>query len=393
MPVLDTMATTRLAASASPAPVIAIPGTKRPSSRRSACNPATHISAYLVRDKNTEVLNSISVALKRKARVMGVTLKGHHSSIVDVEFLQTPSTSPVHVLGSCDRDGVVYLWFLYVAVDALGIDVGLTLLKKYSFFTLRRSTTAFYSRIRIAGSVESGTMVLVPNDGANVRVVNFQCQMAHPDGQGIALVSASESRPALPAPPLSQLPTEPISRDAPDADQTRELSLLAQSSRSATDASSGVLPPRNGPVVDDDVADVRDGHGGATTMLATGVPVTQMEGALDPVAIHYDASPSPAAYADEREYDAEDEHPDERVADQHDGHVEDDQADQADRHADAEDELDDGEEDDEEDAHHVHVPPGNLTAMSRAGILPHAADSSLVVEGEGLRNGHGAEYP
>lgn len=175
--------TTKLApATSRPQPYIMIPGTKRPVSRRVAANHATGIRAMVVPDKASNSGTLLKVSLMREQRVLYHTLKGHNAPIVDVEFLKTGSVIPVHVLGSCDRDGVVFLWFLYVAVDKLGIDVSLDLLKKYSFFTLRRSTTAFYSRIRLAGTIDDGTMVLVPNDGANVRVISFQCQPIQPDG-------------------------------------------------------------------------------------------------------------------------------------------------------------------------------------------------------------------
>lgn len=196
------MGTTTLAtdSSAGIPSYIVIPGTKRPTSRRTASNPGSGIKAMIIPDKDTKISTKLKVSLMRDNRVLYQTLSGHEAAIVDLEFLQTPPFTPIHVLGSCDRDGVVFLWFLYVAKDKLGIDINLQLLKKYSFFTLRRSTTAFYWRIRLAGTVHDGTMVLVPNDGANVRVVTFHCEPEILDN-GTPLVTAEE-KPALPAPPL-----------------------------------------------------------------------------------------------------------------------------------------------------------------------------------------------
>lgn len=132
---------------------------------------------------------------------MGLTLKGHAADIVDLEFLRTTTKDQVHVLASCDVDGVVYLWFVYVATDALGIDIGLRLLKKYSFYSLRRSKAAFYSRVRLAGTVENGTMILVPNDGSSCRVVTFNCETCNPLPDDVeAIESAPEERRLLTAP-------------------------------------------------------------------------------------------------------------------------------------------------------------------------------------------------
>lgn len=164
-------------------PYIVIPGTNRQSSsRKVACNRSTGIKALVIRDRTSGKQTLLKVSLMRQQRVMYLTLTGHQSDIIDLEFLQcspssSSSTNNIHVLGSCDRDGVVYLWFLYVALDKINVDVNLRLLKKYSFFTLRRSTAAFYTRIRLAGSTEEGTLILVPNDGANVRVVRFACEI------------------------------------------------------------------------------------------------------------------------------------------------------------------------------------------------------------------------
>lgn len=153
---------------------------------------------------------------------MGLLLKGHPNQIVDLEFLATPPTSPIYVLGTCDKDGVVFLWFMCIARDDLGIDVELKLLKKYSFFSLRKSTTAFYSRIRLAGTVESGTMLLVPNDGSNCRVVTFHCEPSQPDhalhpaitGPEVPKqILAAEPSDIIPEHPLTNTPSKPTDPD------------------------------------------------------------------------------------------------------------------------------------------------------------------------------------
>ncbi|PXF48620.1 hypothetical protein BWQ96_01472 [Gracilariopsis chorda] len=181
--------------------VITIPAPDRTVTRRSAQNPNVSIYAFVVRDKNTKACAVVSVSLKRHDRFMGLTLKGHAADIVDLEFLRTTPKDEVHVLASCDVDGVVYLWFVYVATDALGIDIGLRLLKKYSFYSLRRSKSAFYSRVRLAGSVEGGTMILVPNDGSSCRVVTFNCETSNPLPDDVEAIEwAPEERRLLTAP-------------------------------------------------------------------------------------------------------------------------------------------------------------------------------------------------
>lgn len=157
---------------------------------------------------------------------MGLTLKGHTAQITDLEFLPTTSDPVnIHVLGSCDADGVVYLWFLNVAKDALGIDIRLRLLKKYSFYSLRKSTTAFYSRIRLTGTVENGTMVLVPNDGSNCRIVTFSCEPDQPQ----------HPTPAIGAPgPVLHLPS-------PEQPQSAPVPEAPVPSHSAFTPSSGLL--------------------------------------------------------------------------------------------------------------------------------------------------------
>lgn len=138
---------------------------------------------------------------------MAVTLRGadagHEQQIVDLEFLASTAAAPhpVFVLGSCDTDGVVFLWFLYIPKDALGNEIELRLLKKYSFYSLRRSTAAYYTRIRLAGTPDDGTMVLVRNDGSNCRIVNFSCHVDQPQHASDApAIAASDPVPRLPPP-------------------------------------------------------------------------------------------------------------------------------------------------------------------------------------------------
>lgn len=186
--------------------IIPIPGSKRQTARRHAQNPPTSATAFVVPDKANDKSCAIKCAVKRKGRVLGLILKGHNEDIVDIEFLQTDADASIFVLGSCDKEGVVFLWFIYIAKDALGIDIDLRLLKKYSLFSLRKSLTAFYSRIRLAGTVESGTMVLVPNDGSNCRVVTFRCEPTQLDsGEGAIAIEATPDTPRqLPAPETTE---------------------------------------------------------------------------------------------------------------------------------------------------------------------------------------------
>lgn len=296
--------TTTLTSTMSPAvpAVISIPGTKRSSARRSASNPSAGISAFVVPERKAETLSTIKIALKQNGRVMGLTLNEHDASIVDLEFLQTPASTPIHVLGSCDRVGVVKLWFIYIAVDKLGVVVGPKLLRHYSFYTLRRSTTAFYWRIRLAGTVESGTMVLVPNDGTNVRVVTFHCEATQPTDGNVPLVGASEQTPALPAP--SDSDTQGKDASVP---QRSGVGLDDLATKSKTDASLAFeaaghhISPEDSlrehgvssrSTMNSSAAQVRLDGGSATGVddmtketeeaaaLATGTPVTEMEGAL-----------------------------------------------------------------------------------------------------------------
>lgn len=133
-----------------------------------------------------------------------------------MEFLPTDAQARVHVLGSCDQDGIVYLWFLYVEKDALGIEKALKLLRDYSFYSLRKSTSAFYSRIRLAGTTESGTMVLVPNDGSNVRVVTFHCEPNEdPNAKpNVPVIAPPPEVKALPPPEAAPIP-DPVPNPPP----------------------------------------------------------------------------------------------------------------------------------------------------------------------------------
>lgn len=293
--------------------LITIPGTIRSSSRRSATNPTAGITAFVVPEKETGILCTVKIALRKDGRVLGLTLKEHEAPIIDLEFLQTPHGTPIHVLGSCDRDGVVKLWFLYLAVDSLGIVIGPKLLRMYSFYTLRRSTSAFYSRIRLAGTVEYGTMVLVPNDGANVRVVTFLCEARQPTDGDMPLVDARETLRTFPlgdpylaerrAVGLDDLVTKSIT----DASLTFELAghrISAEdslrehgvSSRSTMNSSAAQarLDTASAAAVDDMTKDIVE-----AAAMATGTSVHEMEVALDPLqqspqSYHSPAPPSTA---------------------------------------------------------------------------------------------------
>lgn len=192
--------------------VIAIPGSSpNRTNRRSATNPRARLSAYVVRDIRLPdaPLATINVAIKANTRLLGLSLKGHIAPIVDLEFLQTPADTPVHVLGTCDEDGIVILWFLQVEIDALRIPVALRLLRKYSFYSLRKSRAAFYSRIRLAGNVETGTMVLVPNDGSDVRVVTFHCEPTDDSSKpNMPVIAPPPGKPALQIEPPQKPSTE-----------------------------------------------------------------------------------------------------------------------------------------------------------------------------------------
>ena len=161
---------------AAPTRMLTLPGAGRVVMRRSAKDPSSGLTAYLVKENNDGLACNISVALKRKDRYIGTVLKGHNATVVDMEFLATPPDSPIFTLGTCDQNGVVYLWFLRLAKDALGIDYAIKQLRKYSFYSLRKNEAAFYNRIRLSGTPHDGTMVLVPNDGSSVRVISFSCE-------------------------------------------------------------------------------------------------------------------------------------------------------------------------------------------------------------------------
>lgn len=185
------------------AQTITIPGANRPTVRRSAKDVASGLSAYLVQGAELGACN-ISVSLKRDSRLVGTTLKGHRAPIVDMEFLaalaavdgEDASTKiggrDVYTLGTCDKDGVVFLWFLEVVKNALNIETALKVVRKYSFYSLRKKKEAHYSRIRLAGTTAKGNMVLVPNDGSNVRVISFGCDVRDTEGAVPAIMPPPE---------------------------------------------------------------------------------------------------------------------------------------------------------------------------------------------------------
>lgn len=158
-----------------PMRTMTLPGAGRVVMRRSAKDHASGLNAYIFKNSDGTSCN-VSVALKRKDRYIGCVLKGHTNAIVDMEFLRTPPESLIFTLGTCDQDGVVFLWFLRLIKDKLGIGYELRVLRKYSFYSLRKNKSAYYNRIRLAGTPEDGTMVLVPNDGSDVRVIAFSCE-------------------------------------------------------------------------------------------------------------------------------------------------------------------------------------------------------------------------
>lgn len=84
---------------------ILIPGINRASTERRFAVPATGLSAYVIE-------SSVSASRKVGSTVQSVNLHGHKAQIVDVEFLASLSTDPLHILGICDTDSVVFLWFL-----------------------------------------------------------------------------------------------------------------------------------------------------------------------------------------------------------------------------------------------------------------------------------------
>lgn len=188
----------RVVAGKPPAQTITIPGVDRPTLRRAAKDHASGLSAYLVANA-AGVLCNVTVSLKRGERLVGAILKGHNAPIVDMEFLSDtqPTNSAnlssnftsqhdlppaqIYILGTCDADGVVFLWFLEVVKNSLDIETSLRVRRKFSFYSLRKSKDAHYSRIRLSGSAKHGNMVLVPNDGSNVRVIRFHCDARSPD--------------------------------------------------------------------------------------------------------------------------------------------------------------------------------------------------------------------
>lgn len=188
---------------------ITVPGVGRPTLRRSANDPVSGLTAYVVNDPATAA-SHVKVSLRRGGRLVGATLSGHRTSIVDMEFLTNVggegavermpgSDLEIYTLGTCDKDGVVFLWFLDVVRDALRIETALKVRRKYSFYSLRKSRDAHYSRIRLAGTIAKGSMVLVPNDGSNVRIIGFSCS---PDVDGaVPRIEGPPPPRALEAPP------------------------------------------------------------------------------------------------------------------------------------------------------------------------------------------------
>lgn len=156
--------------------------------------------------------NMLSVSMKTSdGKILSTTLKGHKNEIVDIEFLRSGDFGKVYTLGSCDKDGVVYLWFLKREIgggevgigkeeevevgEEKGMDEKLVLLRYYSFYSLRKSRFAYFSRIRLAGTVDKGTMVLCPNDGSDVRVIQFCCVARKDGGEGedVPVIKAAPS--------------------------------------------------------------------------------------------------------------------------------------------------------------------------------------------------------
>eukprot|EP00170_Pyropia_yezoensis_P000654 contig_3075_g655 len=157
---------------------ILIPGTSRASTGRRFAVSATGLSAYVID-------SSVRASRKVGSVVQSVNLRGHKAPIVDVEFLPSLATDPLHILGTCDTDSVVFLWILTLkglpdgesakgpsgaAAAAAGT---VRLVRKYSFYTLRRSRAVHYNRIRLAGDTNAATMVLVPNNGSPPRLIKL----------------------------------------------------------------------------------------------------------------------------------------------------------------------------------------------------------------------------
>eukprot|EP00168_Porphyra_purpurea_P010366 TRINITY_DN2552_c0_g1_i6.p1 TRINITY_DN2552_c0_g1~~TRINITY_DN2552_c0_g1_i6.p1 ORF type:complete len:481 (-),score=172.98 TRINITY_DN2552_c0_g1_i6:358-1800(-) len=159
---------------------ILIPGTGRSSTGRRFAVSSTGLSAYVID-------SSVRASRKVGSVVQSVSLRGHKAPIVDVEFLPSLATDPLHILGTCDTDSVVFLWILSLrglpdagsSKDPSGGGAGtapagtVRLLRKYSFYTLRRSRAVHYNRIRLAGNASSATMVLVPNNGSPPRLIKL----------------------------------------------------------------------------------------------------------------------------------------------------------------------------------------------------------------------------
>ncbi|GAB0489670.1 hypothetical protein MMPV_000895 [Pyropia vietnamensis] len=157
---------------------ILIPGTSRASTGRRFAVSATGLSAYVID-------STVRASRKVGSVVQSVNLRGHKAPIVDVEFLPSLATDPLHILGTCDTDSVVFLWFLTLkglpdgegakgpsgaAMPPAGT---VRMVRKYSFYTLRRSRAVHYNRIRLAGNTSAATMVLVPNNGSPPRLIKL----------------------------------------------------------------------------------------------------------------------------------------------------------------------------------------------------------------------------
>ncbi len=216
------------------------------------------LTAYLVKENKDGVACNISVALKRKERYIGTVLKGHTAAVVDMEFLPTPADSPIFTLGTCDQDGVVYLWFLRLAKDALGIDYAIKQLRKYSFYSLRKNESAFYNRIRLSGTPTDGTMVLVPNDGSSVRVISFSCEPVD-DPAPIPRLEAPKEVPQIEDAPKNEEPVAPPPTENKKAEEQIEtpqpLSQDEYKKEMAKFGSATLAEDNLGKTVEDEIAD------------------------------------------------------------------------------------------------------------------------------------------
>lgn len=178
-----------------------------------------------------------------------LTLRGHAAPVVDVEFLPSSPSDPLHILGTADTDSVVFLWALTLraapppAAAPSGAStkaapsptvVRLGLVRRYSFYTLRHSRAVHYARLRLAGTAAAATMVLVPNDGSAPRLIKFSAAPVYDEGgrQVVAAAVAEGTRgaggggvvhppPAVGRSSVMQLPlTEPTDCDSDSSDET-----------------------------------------------------------------------------------------------------------------------------------------------------------------------------